>query len=72
LIRLKAHEAAARSGLMFKEPAMSVLPSMIVAFGAFVTVPATLLIVSGGFVLAHWARRRALVRAARRQTPSRR
>ena len=48
---------------------MSDLPSMIVALGAFVTVPATLLIVSGAFVLAHWARRRAVVRAGRRHAP---
>ena len=53
---------------------MSVLPSMIVAFGAFVTVPATLLIVSGFLVLAHWAKRRAVVRASqhqRRRLPTR-
>jgi hypothetical protein len=48
---------------------MSVLPSMIVALGAFATVPATLLIVSGFFVLAHWAQRRAVARAGRRQAP---
>ena len=48
---------------------MSDLPSMVVAVGAFVTVPPTLLIVSLFLVLAHWGRRHAVVRASRNQAP---
>ena len=48
---------------------MSDLPSMTVALGAFVTVPATLLVVSLFFAWAHWAKRRAVVRASRHQAP---